>query len=110
MTDYQAYATENPETLARAIENGIPHALRGMVWQMMAASKDPVTEKLYLAFIKETSSHEKAIQRDLGRTFPHHTFFTAAEGLGQENLFNVLKAYSLWVFPCGQCTSFHLTA
>ena len=95
MTDYQAYATENPETLARAIEDGIPHALRGMVWQMMAASKDPATEKLYLTLIKETSPHEKAIIRDLGRTFPHHAFFTAAEGLGQENLFNVLKAYSL---------------
>lgn len=95
MTDYQAYATENPERLARAIENGIPHALRGMVWQMMAASKDPATEKLYLTLIKESSPHEKAIMRDLGRTFPHHTFFTAAEGLGQENLFNVLKSYSL---------------
>ena len=95
MSDYQAYATENPEELARAIENGIPHALRGMVWQMMAASKDPATEKLYLKLIKETSPHEKAITRDLGRTFPHHTFFTAAEGLGQETLFNVLKAYSL---------------
>ena len=95
MTDYQAYATENSEKLARAIENGIPHALRGMVWQMMAASKDPATEKLYLSLIKEPSPHEKAIMRDLGRTFPHHTFFTAAEGLGQENLFNVLKAYSL---------------
>ena len=95
MSDYQAYATENPEELARAIENGIPRALRGMVWQMMAASKDPDVEKLYLTMIKETSPHEKAITRDLGRTFPHHTFFTAAEGLGQENLFNVLKAYSL---------------
>ena len=95
MSDYQAYATENPEGLARAIENGIPCALRGMVWQMMAASKDPATEKLYLALIKETSPHEKAITRDLGRTFPNHIFFTAAEGLGQENLFNVLKAYSL---------------
>ena len=95
MSDYQAYATENPEELARAIENGIPHALRGMVWQMMAASKDPAVEKLYLTLMKETSPHEKAITRDLGRTFPHHTFFTAAEGLGQENLFNVLKAYSL---------------
>ena len=95
MSDYQAYATDNPEELARAIEDGIPHALRGMVWQMMAASKDPAMEKLYLKLIKETSPHEKAITRDLGRTFPHHTFFTETEGLGQETLFNVLKAYSL---------------
>ena len=29
------------------------------------------------------------------RTFPHHAFFTDGHGIGQENLFNVLKAYSL---------------
>lgn len=105
MSDYQTYATENPEELARAIENGIPHTLRGMVWQMMAASKDPAVEKLYLTLIKETSPHEKAITRDLGRTFPQHAFFRA-EGLGQENLFNVLKAYSLWVINYHRRTSF----
>ncbi|KAL9711873.1 hypothetical protein Ac2012v2_004946 [Leucoagaricus gongylophorus] len=31
------------------------------------------------------------------RTFPHHAFFTDGHGIGQENLFNVLKAYSLQV-------------
>lgn len=30
------------------------------------------------------------------RTFPHHDFFTDGQGIGQENLFNVLKAYSLY--------------
>jgi hypothetical protein len=29
-----------------------------------------------------------------GRTFPHRAFFTDGQGIGQENLFNVLKAYS----------------
>src|ERR1700722_5879875 len=31
------------------------------------------------------------------RTLPHHHFFTDGKGIGQENLFNVLKAYSLYV-------------
>ena len=31
------------------------------------------------------------------RTFPHHDFFMDGQGIGQENLFNVLKAYSLCV-------------
>lgn len=35
--DYQAYAAENPEKLAKAIEKGIPHTLRGMMWQLMYA-------------------------------------------------------------------------
>lgn len=47
--------------------------------------------------MKESSTHEKAIARDLGRTFPHHAFFNDGQGVGQESLFNVLKAYSLYV-------------
>ena len=33
--DYQGFASENSEQLARAIERGIPSNLRGMVWQLM---------------------------------------------------------------------------
>jgi hypothetical protein len=62
-----------------------------------SASKDPELEATYLRLLKESSTHEKAITRDLGRTFPHHSVFTDSQGIGQENLFNVLKAYSLYV-------------
>jgi len=41
--------------------------------------------------------------RDLGRTFPHHAFFTEGKGIGQENLFNVLKAYSIYDREVGYC-------
>jgi ecotropic viral integration site 5 protein len=34
-SDYQGFASENSEHLARAIEGGIPSNLRGMVWQLM---------------------------------------------------------------------------
>lgn len=103
ISDYQGYAAENAEQLARAIEKGIPHALRGMMWQLMAASKDSELENTYLALLKGSSSHEKSITRDLGRTFPHHEFFTNGQGIGQENLFNVLKAYSLYDPQVGYC-------
>ncbi|KAF5386101.1 hypothetical protein D9615_002253 [Tricholomella constricta] len=95
ISDYQGFASERPEELATAIARGVPDTLRGMMWQHMAASKDPELEDAYLKLLKETSIHEKAIIRDLGRTFPHHDFFNDGQGIGQENLFNVLKAYSL---------------
>jgi hypothetical protein len=66
MSDYQASASANPELSARSIEKGIPSSLRGIVWQLIPASKDPKLEKKYLALLKETSTHEKAITRDLG--------------------------------------------
>ncbi|KAJ7084413.1 rab-GTPase-TBC domain-containing protein [Mycena belliarum] len=103
ISDYQQFATDNPEALARAIAKGIPGTLRGMMWQLMAASKDPDLESTYLRLLKETSPHEKAITRDLGRTFPHHEFFTDGQGIGQENLFNVLKAYSIHDPSVGYC-------
>ncbi|KAI1785190.1 RabGAP/TBC [Ganoderma leucocontextum] len=103
INDYQGFAAANPEKLAKAIERGIPSTLRGMIWQLMSASKDPKLEATYLRLLKEPSPHEKSIQRDLGRTFPHHAFFTDGHGIGQENLFNVLKAYSLYDPQVGYC-------
>ncbi|KAF8798700.1 RabGAP/TBC [Phlegmacium glaucopus] len=103
ISDYHGFASDKPEELAKAIQKGIPATLRGMMWQHMAASKDPELERTYLGLLKEHSIHEKSIVRDLGRTFPHHDFFTDGQGIGQENLFNVLKAYSLYDPKVGYC-------
>ncbi|KAG6869112.1 hypothetical protein C0993_001677 [Termitomyces sp. T159_Od127] len=65
--DYQGFAADRPEELASAIARGIPDTLRGMMWQHMAASKDTELEGVYLKLLKEESTHEKAITRDLGR-------------------------------------------
>ncbi|KAG7098563.1 hypothetical protein E1B28_000496 [Marasmius oreades] len=103
MSDYTKFAEERSEELARAITRGIPDTLRGMMWQLMAASKDVKLEAQYLILLKESSTHDKAILRDLGRTFPHHDYFTDGQGIGQENLYNVLKAYSLYDPQVGYC-------
>ncbi|KAJ3859682.1 rab-GTPase-TBC domain-containing protein [Lentinula novae-zelandiae] len=103
ISDYQQFASERSDELAQAIAKGIPPTLRGMMWQLMAASKDPELEGTYLKLLKESSIHEKAILRDLGRTFPHHDFFTDGQGIGQENLYNVLKAYSIYDPQVGYC-------
>ncbi|KAG5648462.1 hypothetical protein DXG03_003073 [Asterophora parasitica] len=68
--DYHGFASERAEELATAIANGIPDIVRGMMWQHMAASKDQDLESTYLKLLKDTSPHEKAITRDLGRYDP----------------------------------------
>ncbi|QRV94238.1 GTPase-activating protein GYP5 [Ceratobasidium sp. AG-Ba] len=103
MANYEEVARNQPKELAQAIENGIPPALRGMMWQLMSASKDAALEKVYSDLLKKPTPHEKSIMRDLGRTFPNHEFFTESSGIGQENLFNVLKAYSLYDPEVGYC-------
>ena len=63
----------------------------------MSSSKSPPLEETYKALLKETSPHEKAIAKDLSRTFPHHKYFQEGGGVGQESLYMVVKAYSLLV-------------
>lgn len=43
------------------------------------------------------------IRRDIARTYPEHDFFKEKDGLGQEALFNVMKAYSLHDREVGYC-------
>ncbi|CAO3591026.1 unnamed protein product [Absidia cylindrospora] len=73
-----------------------------MVWQLFAAnSKEVKLEQRYMQLLKEESVYEKAILRDLERTFPHHEYFQDKDG--QEALFNVVKAYSLYEPDIGYC-------
>ncbi|GAA6063308.1 hypothetical protein JCM10212_006718 [Sporobolomyces blumeae] len=86
MSDYEEVARTQPKELSRAIQRGIPPALRGMTWQLMAAAKDPTLETVYQDLLAQTSPHEKSIARDLSRTFPKHEYFMDEAGVGQENL------------------------
>src|SRR5690242_17336520 len=102
MHDYNGVVKKNPKQLTQMIQKGVPPALRGLIWQLLAKSKDGQLEATYAELLKSTSSHEKQIQRDMSRTFPNHEYFQA-EGLGQEALFNVVKAYSLHDAEVGYC-------
>ncbi|GHJ89164.1 hypothetical protein NliqN6_5566 [Naganishia liquefaciens] len=95
MSDYEEVARTRPKDLSRAIQQGIPAVVRGTIWQLMSSSKSIALEATYSALLKLTSPHEKAIQKDLARTFPQHAYFKGTAG-GQESLFNVVKAYSIY--------------
>ncbi|OAD80788.1 hypothetical protein PHYBLDRAFT_98138, partial [Phycomyces blakesleeanus NRRL 1555(-)] len=83
---------------------GIPPSLRGMMWQIFSKSRDSnELECEYRELLKRTSPHEKIIRRDLARTFPTHPFFQEKDGEGQQMLFNVIKAYSLFDQKVGYC-------
>ncbi|KAJ1579384.1 hypothetical protein NDA11_005253 [Ustilago hordei] len=103
MSNYQQVARNHPRQLSRAIQAGIPPSLRGMMWQLMSSSKNEEMEIIYAYYLKQTSSHEKAIKRDLNRTFPEQDYFQDGKGIGQENLYNVIKAYSLYDPEVGYC-------
>ncbi|KAG9072727.1 GTPase-activating protein [Linnemannia hyalina] len=103
MHDYNGVVRRNPKQLTTMIQRGVPSALRGLIWQLLAKSKDAQLEATFAELLKSTSSHEKQITRDMTRTFPNHEYFTTEGGVGQEALFNVAKAYSLYDPEVGYC-------
>ncbi|XP_065576137.1 ecotropic viral integration site 5 ortholog-like [Artemia franciscana] len=82
---------------------GIPHHFRGAVWPLLCRSHDSPAKKRYSELIRATSACEKVIRRDIARTYPEHDFFKEKDGVGQESLFNVMKAYSLYDREVGYC-------
>ncbi|KAI9311651.1 rab-GTPase-TBC domain-containing protein [Dichotomocladium elegans] len=101
VSDFGSVTKSEKKMLSVQIQRGVPSSLRGMIWQLFANSKNPSLEEKYLKLINEDSVYEKAITRDLPRTFPNHAYFQSKEG--QEALFNVVKAYSLYDPDVGYC-------
>ncbi|RCH90252.1 GTPase-activating protein, partial [Rhizopus stolonifer] len=102
MCDPQHLAKVNKD-LIKHIRFGIPPSIRGMVWQLLAHSKDEALVARYIELLKLVSPYDKMIQRDLARTFPGHTYFKESDGQGQEGLYNVVRAYSSYDHEVGYC-------
>ena len=78
------------------VKYGVPHALRGAVWPLLAKITPERMDELKEAFRvlnNRWSPHDQAIQRDIGRTFPAHQYFKESGEAGQEALYRVCKAY-----------------
>lgn len=50
----------------------------------MSSSKDAELETVYSHLLSQPCPHEKAISRDVNRTFPQLAHFQEGVGLGQE--------------------------
>ncbi|XP_051026867.1 ecotropic viral integration site 5 protein homolog isoform X2 [Acomys russatus] len=85
------------------VRKGIPHHFRAIVWQLLCDAQSMSIKDQYSELLKMTSPCEKLIRRDIARTYPEHNFFKEKDSLGQEVLFNVMKAYSLVDREVGYC-------
>lgn len=85
------------------VRKGIPHHFRAIVWQLLCDAQTMPVKDQYSELLKMTSPCEKLIRRDIARTYPEHNFFKEKDSLGQEVLFNVMKAYSLVDREVGYC-------
>lgn len=97
LSDFVAFFFSRPPELAAFIQAGVPDAVRGQIWILLArAYNDEELIKTYHSLLDKESLSEQSILHDIHRTFTAHEFFKEPNGVGQESLFKISKAYSLY--------------
>ena len=84
----------------------VPPYLQGVFWKSLVLTDkiDLISEEEYEGYLaQEDFKFQSEIRRDINRTFPNLKFFQEVNSLGQAQLFNVLKAYSVFNPEVGYC-------
>lgn len=94
--DYQLHGKHWQQTKSRA-RKGIPDQMRAKVYSRMLRIEELAADKgigYYTTLLDHSGPIDEVIRRDLHRTNPGLFMFQELGGLGQESLFNVLRAYA----------------
>ncbi|XP_040215959.1 ecotropic viral integration site 5 protein homolog isoform X3 [Rana temporaria] len=103
VNEWEEVYRKKEKPIKELVRKGIPHHFRAIVWQLLCNAQNMPIKEQYSELLKMTSPCEKLIRRDIARTYPEHDFFKEKDSLGQEVLFNVMKAYSLVDREVGYC-------
>ncbi|XP_058887550.1 EVI5-like protein isoform X1 [Acipenser ruthenus] len=103
VNEWEDVRKKKDKQLKELVRKGVPHHFRAIVWQLLCNAQNMPIKEQYSELLKMTSPCEKLIRRDIARTYPEHEFFKEKDSLGQEVLFNVMKAYSLVDREVGYC-------
>ncbi|OCT64547.1 hypothetical protein XELAEV_18045646mg [Xenopus laevis] len=86
---------------------GIPSSLRAKAWQLLSNSEELLRKNP--GKFDEMERHPgdpkwlDVIEKDLHRQFPFHEMFAARGGHGQQDLYRILKAYTVYRPEEGYC-------
>ncbi|XP_003965569.2 TBC1 domain family member 10A-like isoform X1 [Takifugu rubripes] len=107
LNSWDKWMAKKHKKVKERCQKGIPPSLRGRAWLYLTGGK--VKREQNAGKYQELLSQQgdptwvDIIERDLHRQFPFHEMFSARGGHGQQGLFDVLKAYSLFRPDEGYC-------
>uniref|UniRef100_A0A673N5D2 TBC1 domain family member 10A-like n=1 Tax=Sinocyclocheilus rhinocerous TaxID=307959 RepID=A0A673N5D2_9TELE len=107
LTSWDKWMAKKHKKVKLRCQKGIPPSLRGRAWLYLSGGK--VKKEQNQGKFQELDSQPgdpkwlDVIEKDLHRQFPFHEMFVARGGHGQQDLFRVLKAYTLHRPEEGYC-------
>ncbi|XP_033643488.1 rab GTPase-activating protein 1-like isoform X1 [Asterias rubens] len=104
LAKWRSNLSVRPKHLRSMVRKGIPEALRGEVWQLLAGVKEceDLMEE-YRVLITKISPAEQVILADITRTFTAHEKFQNESEGGQDAMYKISKAYSVYDSEVGYC-------
>ncbi|XP_038589793.1 TBC1 domain family member 10A [Micropterus salmoides] len=107
LNSWDKWMAKKHKKVKERCQKGIPPSLRGRAWLYLTGGK--VRREQNQGKFQELDNQPgdptwvDIIERDLHRQFPFHEMFAARGGHGQQDLFRVLKAYTLHRPEEGYC-------
>lgn len=107
LNSWDKWMAKKHKKMKERCQKGIPPSLRGRAWLYLTGGK--VRREQNQGGFQELDNQPgdpkwvDVIERDLHRQFPFHEMFAARGGHGQQDLFRVLKAYTLHRPEEGYC-------
>ncbi|NXS59307.1 TB10A protein, partial [Brachypteracias leptosomus] len=107
LNNWDKWMAKKHKKIRLRCQKGIPPSLRGRAWQYLSGSKVKLEQNIgkfdELDLLPGEPKWLDVIERDLHRQFPFHEMFVSRGGHGQQDLFRVLKAYTLYRPEEGYC-------
>lgn len=107
LSNWDKWMAKRHKKIKLRCHKGIPPSLRGRAWQYLSGSRVRMDQSPHkFSELDSMAGDPKwldVIERDLHRQFPFHEMFVARGGHGQQDLFRVLKAYTLYRPDEGYC-------